>query len=194
MKRLTLALLVLPLVLGACNQDGEQANEQKSPEELKALIDVMHDSITKLSENKQEVKSLHKIELINRHLDFYRAYPKDAYAAECLDKVHMIYSGMGAHYQSTLFADTLLEMYPDYENRPMILESQASTWDIFLEPRDTNKVRKYYEVLLNENPNMDAEKKAGIEKRLKHLDLDFDTYINQVIMADFQADTKVVKE
>ena len=59
----------------------------------------------------------------------------------------------------------------------MILESQASNFDIFYEPRDTSKIRYYYTLLLKENPTMNKDKKQGIEMRLKHLNLTFDEYI-----------------
>ncbi len=110
-------------------------------------------------------------------LDYYHNYPEDTYAAECLDKVHMKYSGLNIHPRAVEYADTLLLKYPDYVNRAMVLESQGSTYDVFIQPRDTAKVRYYYELLLKENPKLDKDKRAGIKDRLKHLDMTFDEFI-----------------
>ena len=68
--------------------------------------------------------------------------------------------------------------YPNYINRALVLESQGSTYDIFLQPRDTSKVRYYYELLLKENPKMEKDKREGIKDRLIHIDMNFDEFIN----------------
>ena len=51
------------------------------------------------------------------------------------------------------------------------------SYDIFMQPRDTAKVRKYYTMLLNENPKMEKDKAEGIRDRLNHLDMNFDQFI-----------------
>ena len=124
------------------------------------------------------------MELINRHIAYFKAYPEDDFSAECLDKVHMIYSGMGAYQKSASFADSLLEKFPKYAGRSLILQSQASNYDIFLVPRDTTKVRVYYDMLLG-GESLDMEvwrEREAIELRLKFLHLDFDRYIDTLVM------------
>jgi hypothetical protein len=72
-------------------------SDKPSKEDLKARIKEMEDSLKGLQVNIQEVKQIPNLthfELINRLLDYYHNYPKDSYSAECLDKVHMKYSGM----------------------------------------------------------------------------------------------------
>ena len=51
----------------------------------------------------------------------------------------------------------------------------ASTYDVLIEPRDTSKVRYYYSLLLKVK-NLPKEKRDGVEKRLKYLDIDFFSY------------------
>jgi hypothetical protein len=70
-----------------------------------------------------------------------------------------------------------LEKFPKYVNRALVLESQGSAYDIFIQPRDTSKVRKYYTMLLEENPKMEKDKAEGIRDRLRHLDMNFDQFI-----------------
>ena len=173
----------LILVLGlsyACGGDKSKEAEKPSKGELVSRIKEMEDSLKGLQADLKEIKQIPNLthfELINRLLDYYHNYPEDPYAAECLDKVHMKYSGLNIHPRAVEYADTLLLKYPDYVNRAMVLESQGSTYDVFIQPRDTAKVRYYYELLLKENPKLDKDKRAGIKDRLKHLDMTFDEFI-----------------
>lgn len=174
--------IVVGLIAGtySCGSDSSKEGEKPTKEELVSKIKVMEDSLRGLQANLNTIKQIPNLthfELINRLLDYYHNYPEDTYAAECLDKVHMKYSGMGIHIRAVEYADTLLNKYPDYVNRAMVLESQGSTYDIFIQPRDTGKVRYYYELLLKENPKMEKDKREGIKDRLKHLDMTFDEFI-----------------
>jgi tetratricopeptide (TPR) repeat protein len=165
--------------LNACTES-DKKQTKPSKEELKARIIQMEDSLKGLQSTIQDIKQIPNLthfELINRLLDYYHAYPEDIYSAECLDKVHMKYSGMNIHHRAVEYADTLLEKYPKYVNRALVLESQGSAYDVFIQPRDTSKIRKYYSMLLNENPKMDKGKRAGIKDRLLHLELTFDQFI-----------------
>jgi tetratricopeptide (TPR) repeat protein len=126
----------------------------------------------------KQIPNLTHFELINRLLDYYHNYPEDPISAEYLDKVHMKYSGLNIYEQAVKYADTLLESYPAYKNRALVLESQGSSYDVFPEIRDTAKVRYYYKLLMKENPKMNREKINGIKERLQHLNLTFDQYID----------------
>jgi hypothetical protein len=179
--KLILSLMLLLGLVYACGGDKGNAAEKPTKEELISRIKEMEDSLKGLQADLKEIKQIPNLthfELINRLLDFYHNYPEDPYAAECLDKVHMKYSGMNIHPRAVEYADTLLLKYPKYANRAMVLESQGSTYDVFIQPRDTAKVRYYYELLLKENPSMDKDKKKGIKDRLNHLDMSFDEFID----------------
>ena len=175
---------MLTLGLASCggNEKNEEEGVKPSKEELIEKINYMEDSLKQLTSQLKDIKqipNLTRMELINRLLDFYRNYPEDQFAPECLDKVHMTYSGMGVYIRSVEYADTLLLKYPKYVNRAMVLESQGSSYDIFIQPRDSAKVRYYYELLLKENPKMDKAKRNGIKERLKFNHLNFDQYIDK---------------
>lgn len=178
-------LLIVSLCFGigfflqSCDSDSKGTGKP-TKEDLKARIKEMEDSLKGLQVNIAEVKQIPNLthfELINRLLDYYHNYPEDSYSAECLDKVHMKYSGMNIHERAVQYADTLLEKFPNYVNRALVLESQGSAYDIFIQPRDTAKVRKYYTLLLKENPKMGKDKAEGIRDRLEHLYMDFDKFI-----------------
>ena len=167
------------MFLSSCSSSETNSNKP-TRESLKSRIKEMEDSLKGLQVNIHEIKQIPNLthfELINRLLDYYHNYPEDTYSAECLDKVHMKYSGMNIHQRAVQYADTLLDKFPKYVNRALVLESQGSAYDIFMQPRDTSKVRKYYTMLLQENPKMEKDKAAGIRDRLKHLDMNFDQFI-----------------
>ena len=162
---------------GGLNEDEKGSGSRV---ELKSRIKEMEDSIRDLQANLPQTKTIPNLtnfELINRLLDYYHAYPEDDYAAECLDKVHMKYAGLNILTRAVQYADTLLEKYPNYINRAMVLESQGSSYE-YIQPRDTSKIRFYYTKLLKENPKMDREKREGLKFRLRHLDLTFEEFID----------------
>jgi hypothetical protein len=168
------------VLLNSCGTKEKDEQGKAGRVELKNKIKEMEDSIRDLQANLPQTKSIPNLthfELINRLLDYYHAYPKDDYAAECLDKVHMKYAGLNILTRAVQYADTLLEKYPNYVNRAMVLESQGSSYE-FIEPRDTSKIRYYYTKLLKENPTMDSEKRDGLKFRLRHLDLTFEEFID----------------
>lgn len=184
MKYTWILLLFLSAAITSCGGNEKKVAEDEKPskEELIEKINYMEDSLKALTSQLKEIKqipNLTRMELINRLLDFYHYYPEDKFAPECLDKVHMTYSGMGVYIRAVEYADTLLEKYPDYVNRALVLESQGSSYDIFIQPRDSAKVRYYYELLLKENPKMDKAKRNGIKDRLKYNHLNFDQYIDK---------------
>lgn len=164
--------VLLTLVLSSCSGSSAQ-------DELRKKISEKEEELTKASESEtteigDNTKHLELVELL---LSYYRAYPKEVDAPGCLDKVHMVYSALGEYRMAAAYGDTLLMNYPDYVNRPMILESQASAYDFYLQPRDTSKVRYYYELLLKEFPDLPKEKQEEIKDRLDHLELTFDELI-----------------
>lgn len=110
-------------------------------------------------------------------LDFYHHFPKDKSAPKYLDKAHVIFASIGLHQRSVLLADTLIQNYPLYKNRPMVLESLASAYDVFILPRRKDKVKMYYEMLLKESKTLTNEQRADITYRLQHIDLTFEELI-----------------
>lgn len=162
-------LLLLISLFYSCSEGTSETPEIL----LREKIANMEDSIGKLTVNLAPGEMLSdevSLELIDLLLDYYHKYPKDVYAPECLDKVHMTYSAIGRYKYSANYADTLLANYPDYINREMILESQAGAYDVYLQPRDTAKVRYYYELLLKENKDLPKDKVHDIQWRLNNLD------------------------
>ena len=106
-------------------------------------------------------------------------FPKSKDAPKYMDKAHIIFASANLHQRSVIIADSLILMYPMYKNRAMVLESLAGAYDVFVIPRQKDKVKKYYEMLLKENPKMDAEQRKQVEDRLKYVDLTFDEYVSK---------------
>lgn len=180
MMKKIIALVLLTGLFAAC---GETKKEESSKsEQLKARISEMEDSLSRLTKDPKtsaKIPNLTHLELINRLLDYYHAFPEDTFSAECLFKVHMKFSELNVHERAIQYGDTLLMAFPKYKNRDFVLESIAVTYDALQEPRDSAMVRKYYNLLLKEN-TVPADKKEDIKKRLKYNHLDFYAYINKV--------------
>ena len=173
MKTTFLILSLLFLFVSSC---GDAVKE--NIEEMKSDIKVKEDSLSAFQTEKVAIPRERQNSLISSLVDFYTLHPDDPYAPECLDKVQMLYSGMGNYRRASEYADLILEKYPKYINREMILESQASNFDIFIQPRDSVKVKYYYNLLLKENPKLNKEKKEEIQLRLKYVSLNFEEYID----------------
>ena len=87
------SFLSLGFFIAACNSSDN--SNSKDHEALMKSITDMEDSIMSLQRNPAQankIPTLTNIELINRLIAFYHAYPKEDYAATCLMKVHIKYS------------------------------------------------------------------------------------------------------
>jgi hypothetical protein len=169
--------LICFLGIVSCGENNEKSKNLRS--DLKGKINELEDSIAKMQKDPKQlskITSLTNLELINRLTAYYLAFPKDDYSSDCLFKIHMKFSELNAHEKSVAYGDTLLELFPKYKNKEFLLESMASAYDVYILPRDTAKVRYYYNMLLID-PNLKADKKRDIRNRLKNLDLSFDDYI-----------------
>jgi hypothetical protein len=176
------SLVVLAVLLWGVNscKNSTADTETAAPvsrESLKASIQAMEDSVTTLSTQKTTgaMLSLSQQELINRLTAYYRNYPEDPYSADCLFKVQMVYSGLNAHRKSIAYGDTLLKKFPSYKNKYLAIESNIAALDVFIEPRDTSEIHRYYNMLLNDSEYPSA-KKLEIRRRLKYLELSIFDY------------------
>ena len=177
MKRFPSLFFICILILAAC-QDSPEKQSKKT--ELRNRITSYEDSLATLQKDPKkaaQITSLAQIELINRLKAYSQAFPKDTFSADCLFKTHMIYEQLRAPIEARAYADTLLERFPNYKNRSLLLESLASSYDMNM-PRDTTKVRYYFNLLLQE-PTTTKEQKMDIKKRLAQLALTFEQYIMQ---------------
>ena len=178
MRKISLILSCICILFYSCENKPKVV--EKSREVLKTKIMEMEDSILLIKDNTEDknsdMRGIKNIELINRLTAYYKAFPKDEYAADCLFKLHMKLTELNAHEKALGYGDTLLLNFPNYKNKDIILESMSSTYDVLVEPRDTSKIRYYYSLLLKEK-NLPKEKREDIVNRLKHIDLDFFAYI-----------------
>jgi hypothetical protein len=176
MKKIVVLLSVVAILV-AC---GEKHTETKT--DFVNEITEFEDSLKKISVDVNQLTDQNVgVKYAEKCLEVYHHFPKDKDAPKYLDKAHIIFASLGMHQRSVALADTLIEKYPTYKNRPMVLESLASAYDIFILPRKKDKVEKYYRMLLKESPDMSAEQRGNIEFRLKNIDLTFDELIEKQI-------------
>lgn len=155
----------------SCNEEKKKVTKQDYVESFKAYEDSIKANETALVDSKKGVQYAEKC------LEIAHKFPKDKDAPEYMDKAHMIFANMGLHGRSVALADSIILMYPLYKNRAMVLQSAATTYDMMILPRKKDKVKKYYEMLLKENPKMPAEQRKDIEFRLEHIDLTFEELV-----------------
>ncbi|MFT5780559.1 MAG: hypothetical protein ACI837_003521 [Crocinitomicaceae bacterium] len=188
MKHLLFIVTIGSFLFVSCGDDTVKDAEYKAYEtvvppvnELREGIKTLEDSLLRMSQDlgnvRKQLPNLTRHALIEKLLLLYRNYPKDKDAAACLDKVYSTYSSLNAHDLSLKFADTLLTNYPKYDNRPALLRNLATDYDVFIKPRDKEKVKYYYNLLLKENPNLPQEARDEIKFRLDHIDLTFEELI-----------------
>lgn len=176
--RKILSFALFAFAVASC---GTNTADKGKKETLKEAVTHYEDSLAKLQadpEKAKEITSLAQIELVNRYKAYFQAFPTDAFSADCLFKTHMIYESMSAPNEARAYADTLLQRFPNYKNKILVLESMATSYDIN-EPRDTAMVRKYYNLMLAEK-QLPAQKKKEIKERLSKLHLSFEELIKQM--------------
>lgn len=184
MKTLFLTGMVL-LVLGCASKEGsekgaQQSGDKQTLEGAVKEVKTFEDSLKSVSASgKLEFNQQVAVTYAEKCLNVYHRFPKTEEAPRYLDKAHIIFASVGLHQRSVILADSLIAMYPTYKNRAMVLESLAGAYDVFVIPRQKAKVQYYYEMLLKENPKMDAEQRKQIENRLKYVDLTFDEYVSK---------------
>lgn len=163
--------------LASCSQ-----KEPKSESDFIEYLTTTEDSIKVIGDTATSNVLINQIStrFVNKSRLMFKNFPKAKRTPEFLDKSHMLLSVSGKMKESMNLADTIIRFFPNYVNRPMILESQAVAYDMSVYPRDSIMVRKYYTMLLNENPDLDKEKRKDIENRLKQNDVSLDTYIQRL--------------
>lgn len=184
MRTLFLTGMVL-FVLGCSSKEegakeGQKSAGEQTLQEAVKEVKSFEDSLKSVSASgKLEFDQQVAVTYAEKCLSVYHRFPKTEEAPRYLDKAHIIFASVGLHQRSVILADSLISMYPTYKNRAMVLESLAGAYDVFVIPRQKAKVQYYYEMLLKENPKMDAEQRKQIEKRLKYIDLTFDEYVSK---------------
>jgi hypothetical protein len=174
MKVFLTGMVGLLVLLTACS--GGAAKETVTKEALLQEVTVFEDSLKRnlIPAGSREVT----IDYAEKCLAVYRNFPKSKEAPKYLDKAHVILSSNGLHGLAVLYADTLINKYPAYKNRPMVLQSLASAYDLFIIPRKKELVVKYYKMLLKENPNLPKEERENVQFRLDNIDKTFEELID----------------
>lgn len=178
-------ILALSIGFAACNSTQEGNNEATDQEEevtvesLKASIKEMDDSLKVMVEEaisspdyKMNKVAYH--EAINRNKEFYNHFPEDKYAEKALEKVAALYLQINVEEEAVKWRDTLLNNYPNTENKVGLLELQMNYYDF----NDYNPEKlEHYAKRLLAIENLPEEKREQYEFRLKHIDKTFDELI-----------------
>ena len=171
------------LLMAACSSNTEKNHEKSSDRtnngDLASAVKEVRVFEDSLKRSGMQYDQQTAVVYAEKCLSVTHRFPKSEEAPKFMDKAHIIFASVGLHQRSVIIADSLIAMYPMYKNRPMVLESLAGAYDVFVVPRQKEKVKKYYEMWLKENSEMKAEQRKQIEDRLKYIDLTFDEYVSK---------------
>lgn len=153
-------LFVIALLVGmvACSNEPKEVTETTVIDSVKAFEDSLKSisvDVNALTDQKIGVAYAEKC------LEVYHRFPKSKEAPKYLDKAHIIFASLGMHGRSVALADTLIMKYPAYENRPMVLESLATAYDIYLQPRKKRKSGKILPIAAERESEFAQREKRG---------------------------------
>jgi hypothetical protein len=182
---MTMKKLIFPLLLAllaSCSAEKTKQARVEKPagetlEGMKAGIGALEDSLSN-GTLQMDKDCRTGVRYAEKCIALAQKFPASKEAPVYLDRAHMIFSGCGLNRRSVEVAEGLVKKYPLYPNRPMVLESLAAAYDISIVPRDKNKVKYYYGLLLKENPGMPEERRKEIGLRLDNIDLTFEEMIS----------------
>jgi len=101
---------------------------------------------------------------IAMHLQFVDAHPDDAFAPTALDYAQGYYEQIQDLRSSITYINRILEEYPDYKGKQMLMFNKATHHDFL---RDTTEARKAYEAYLQAFPNLSKEEKEEIRELIE---------------------------
>lgn len=115
--------------------------------------------------------------LLKEYQLYYKTYPEDSLSPYYVDKIHQLFTQEKQYTYAVDWVDTLLDHYPNYSNKSLVLYSAATTSDLYL--LDSNRVKKYYNRMLNECPKLKNQVKNQISHRLKYIEIPYLEYIEK---------------
>ncbi len=172
MKNILVNLVFLGLIT-ACG------NKKELDTKIVDTINSYEDSLSRMIQNpltsEQSNDFLHNyISVLEQAV---RTAPENPKAATYMDRIHMLSSATRDLKKSLEYGVKIIDDYPDYANRPMVLKSVAYMYDAEVQPRDSINVRKYYTIYLKENPGINIDEKDMIEKRLLMNQIPFEQFL-----------------
>ena len=168
--------LLCALFLFAC---GSKNDKPTTVEQAVEQVKLFEDSLRALKVDPNRLTDPNiGVKYAEKCLSVAHQFPDSKETPASMDKAHIIFASLGMHARSVAVGDTLIRMYPTYKNRPMVLQSMASAYDLFLQPRRKDKVLFYYNLLLKENPGLPKDQREMIENRIKYIDLTFEQMID----------------
>lgn len=172
MKKSKMKYLLLLMFFTLINSCTESDKTLKNEEEKGLTINEQVD-MAKLeairNELQAEIPNVTK-ELYNKaialHLQFAAQHPKDTFAPKALDYAQGYYDQLTDYRSSLRIIDKILEEYPKYEGRQMLLYMKASHHDFL---RDVDLAKSTLETLLKESKNLSKEDKTEIKEWIEIL-------------------------
>jgi hypothetical protein len=136
--------------------------------EISITEDSLHQAYEKIMANEVDsipYSMIHRIE--EKYISFYQKYKKDSLAPIYLDRLQQLYLQDKKYLYAVNWVDTIVMNYPSYKGVNLMLYNAGNTADMYL--NDTNRVKKYYNTLLERSPKLKNEIRSELKYRLSHL-------------------------
>ena len=174
--------MLFVLLMVSCKAKPDVDNGYTTKESVREEITQIDDSLKfyydEIMDDKRSELPISTIDkAIELHQKYYNNYPKEEFAATCLDKIHQLQLQKKEYGKSVQICDTLFVKYPSYENITEVYFSAATTYDYLLS--DTTNARKYYQILLD-SPKTGKSMRKEIEIRMPYLGMSPEEMASQI--------------
>lgn len=169
-----LAISLAAMSNSACeNKKNEDTNESDAYNEKIELsqLDSIRNELQKAIPN-VPVELYRKA--IAMHLQFVEYNKEDPFAPVALDYAQGYAEQLQDLRSSIMYIDRILEEYPDYKGRQMLMFNKATHHDFL---RDTLEARLAYEAYLSTFPKISKEEKEEIQELIKLVPFSFEERI-----------------
>lgn len=142
------------------------SNSTRVEKRIEVLERELKESYKKIMDNRVDTLPIQTMHLLEAN--YKRAFelgPKNERSAQYLDKLQQLYLQEKKYRLSLIWTDTLLNHFPTYKHKAVLLLNAATTAELYL--KDQEMMRYYYTRLLSEHPKLKKEVVEMVEFRLK---------------------------
>lgn len=172
-----LAILLLVTVIAySCGEASSQeakANKQEKPwtedQSLEFIRKTRDQLMSMPTSSEEDLKAMYELRdvLIDSMDVFVRRYPDHEKNQNIYANLYLMHSAKNDFERGMVIGDNILEKYPDFPDRKMVLQGQIDFYVNYITPLNRKKVASYYKILVEENLESDPEIAAENKKLLE---------------------------
>jgi hypothetical protein len=161
------------------NESSRKVKKRTGNEKVDLWTDIKEAEDSMYSKQKRNrVSNVHYLTYFTKLIEYYKKYPTDAKADSCLLAICTTDTGYPIGHAKHIelqeqYGDTLIDKYPKSKYRIFALENLIYMHDQAIKnKRDTVKLKKYYNLLLDLIPKNETNKERinEIQNRIQNID------------------------